>query len=107
MDRKCAVRGVLPHIARPAFVFISVSGGGLLNLQKLSLDGAHPGHQAIEFRKKLLLVVLRLFNEIRGSAMTNAQKGIRERSVQKPHMVLQIQEFLVKLGLLEHGRGLT
>jgi hypothetical protein len=27
--------------------------------------------------------------------------------IQKPHVVLQIQELLVKLGLLEHGRDLT
>ena len=36
--------------------------------------------------------------------MTDALKSVRKLSIQKPHMVLQIQEFLVKLGLLEHGR---
>lgn len=81
-----------------------VTGGGLLKLEKLALDGAHPGHQAIELRKKKPLVMLRPLDEIRGGAMADALKGVRKLSIQKPHMVLQIQELLVKLGLLEHGR---
>jgi hypothetical protein len=36
--------------------------------------------------------------------VADALKGIRELAIQKPHMVLQFQELLVKLGLLEHGR---
>jgi len=84
-----------------------VTRGALLNLEKLALDGAHPGHQAIEFREKMPLVLLGLFDEIRGGAVADALKGVRKLSIQKPHMVLQIQELLVKLGLLEHGRDLT
>jgi hypothetical protein len=36
--------------------------------------------------------------------VTDTLKGIRELAIQKPHVVLQFQELLVKLGLLEHGR---
>ncbi len=82
----------------------SVTGGGLLDLEKLAFDGPHPGHQAVEFGKKKPLVLLRPFDKIRGGTVADALKGVRELSIQKPHMVLQIQEFLVKLGLLEHGR---
>ncbi len=81
--------------------------GGFLNLEKLAFDGAHPGHQAIEFREKMLLVLLRLLDEIGGGAVTDALYGIRKLPIQKPHVLLQIQELLMKLGLLEHSRDLT
>lgn len=35
--------------------------------------------------------------------MTNALEGIRELTIQKLHLMLQIQELLVKQGLLQHG----
>jgi hypothetical protein len=84
-----------------------VAGRGFLNLEKLPLDGPHPGHQTIELGQKMSLVLLRLFDEIRGVPMANALEGIRELSIQKPHVVLQVQELLVKLGLLEHGMDLA
>ncbi len=34
-------------------------------------------------------------------------KGVGQLAVEKPHVMLQVQEFLVKLGLLEHGGDLT
>jgi hypothetical protein len=34
-------------------------------------------------------------------------EGIGQSPVQEPHMLLQIRELLVKLGLLEHGRDLA
>lgn len=78
--------------------------GALLKLKKLTLDGAHPGHETIKLRKKISLILLCLFDKFRGGAVADALKGIRELAIQKPHMVLQFQELLVKLGLLEHGR---
>jgi hypothetical protein len=76
-------------------------------LEKLAFDGAHAGHQAIEFREKVFLILLRLLDKIGGGTVTNPLQRIRKLSIQKPHVVLQIQEFLVKLGLLEHGRDLA
>jgi hypothetical protein len=32
-------------------------------------------------------------------------EGVSQLAVEKPHMMLQVQEFLVKLSLLEHGGG--
>ena len=80
---------------------------GLLNLKKLTFDGAHTGHQAIEFREKEFLVFLRLLDEIGRGAVPDALDGICKLPIQKPHMLLQIQELLMKLGLLEHNRDLT
>jgi hypothetical protein len=107
MDLERIMRGVLSHMVQPAFVFVLVPRGALLNLEKLTLDGTHPGHQTIEFCQKMPLVLLGLLDEIRRGTVANALKGVRELPIQKPHMVLQIQELLVKLGLLEHGRDLT
>ena len=107
MDLERIMRGVLSHMVRPAFVFILVPSGALLNLEKLALDGTHPGHQAIEFCQKMPLVLLGLLNDIRRGTVANALQGVGELPIQKPHVVLQIQELLVKLGLLEHGRDLT
>ncbi|MFL5184144.1 MAG: hypothetical protein ACJ8BH_01975 [Microvirga sp.] len=53
------------------------------------------------------LVLFGLLDEIRGGTVANALERVRELAIQKPHVVLQIQELLVKLGLLEHGRDLT
>jgi hypothetical protein len=51
MDLEATTRGVLPHIVQPLHLtLLSMPGGALLNLEKLALDGTHPGHEAIEFR---------------------------------------------------------
>lgn len=108
MDLRRTMRGALPHIVQPLHLSgFLVPRGALLDLEKLTLDGTHSGHQVIKFREKVSLVSLGLFDEIRGRSVANALKGVRELSVQKPHMVLQIQELLVKLNLLEHGRALA
>ena len=86
---------------------MSVTRGGLLNLQKLTFDGAHPGHQAIELGEKKFLVLLGLLDQIRGGAVADALNGVCKLSIQKPHVLLQIQELLMKLGLLEHNRDLA
>lgn len=81
--------------------------GGLLDLEKLAFDGAHPGHQAVELGKKEFLVLFGLLDEIGGGAVTDALDGICKLPIQKSHVLLQIQELLMKLGLLEHNRDLT
>ena len=80
---------------------------GLLDLQQLPLDGAHARHQPVQLGQKLRLVLSGLLDEVFGGAVADPMKGIGQLPVQKPHMMLQIQELLVKLGLLEHGRDLT
>ena len=77
--------------------------GGFLNLEKRALDGAQPCHQAIEFRKEMSRILPGLLDEVRRRAVADALQGVRELPIQKPHLVLQIQELLVKLRLLEHG----
>jgi hypothetical protein len=79
----------------------------LLDLQQLAFDCAHAGHQSIEFREELSFVLTGVLDEICRRSVANAMKGIGQLSVQKPHLMLQIQELLVKLGLLEHGRDLA
>jgi hypothetical protein len=81
--------------------------GALLNLEKLSLDGPHPGHEAIELGEELPFVLPGFFDQVCGRAVTNAMKRIGQTLVQNPHMLLQIQKFLVKLNLFEHGRDLA
>jgi hypothetical protein len=84
-----------------------VPRGGFLDLQQLALDGAHARHQPVEFGQKLPFVLPGFFNEILRGAVADAVEGIGQSPVQKPHMMLQIQKLLVKLGLLEHGRDLA
>ncbi len=84
-----------------------VAGGGFLHLQELPFDGTQPGHQPVELGEELSFVPTSDLDEIRGGSMANAMKGVRQPSVQKPHLMLQVQELLVKLGLLEHGRDLA
>jgi hypothetical protein len=86
---------------------VSVPGCGFLKLKKLSLDCAHPGHEPVEFTEELSFVLLGLFDQIGGGAVANSLEGIGQLPIQKPHMLLQIQELLVKLVLLEHGRDLA
>jgi hypothetical protein len=83
----------------------SVSRRSLLDLQQLSLDRAHSRHQTVEFRQKLPFILPGLFDQIFGGTVTDPVESVRQPPVEEPHMLLQIQEFLVKLGLLEHGRG--
>jgi hypothetical protein len=84
-----------------------MAGGAFLELKELSLNRAHPGHQAVELREKLFLVLAGFLDEILGGAVANAVYSISQLSIQKPHMLLQIQELLVKLRLLEHGGDLA
>ena len=81
-----------------------MSRGAFLKLEKLPFDGTHAGHEAVKLREKTSLILLGLFDKFRRGAVADALKGVRELAIQKPHVVLQFQELLVKLGLLEHGR---
>lgn len=73
----------------------SVPGGRLLDLQKLTLDRAHSGHQAIEFDEQELLVLPGLLHEIGGGAVADPVKGIGQPPVQMAHGPFQIQKLLV------------
>ena len=79
----------------------------LLDLEKLPLDRPHSRHQPVQFGKKLLLVPSRLLDCFLRGAVADPMQGIGQLAVEKPHVMLQVQEFLVKLGLLEHGGDLT
>jgi hypothetical protein len=79
----------------------------LLDLQQLALDCAHAGHQPVEFGEELSFLLTGDLDETCGGSVADAMKGIGQLSVEKPHLMLQIQELLVKLGLLEHGRDLA
>jgi hypothetical protein len=80
---------------------------GFLDLQQLSFDGAHARHQPVQLGQKLAFVLSGLLDEVLGGAVADPVKGIGQSPVQEPHMLLQIRELLVKLGLLEHGRDLA
>ncbi|MBM6583299.1 hypothetical protein ILT44_24155 [Microvirga sp. BT689] len=84
-----------------------MAGRALLYLEKLPLDRAHSRHQPVQLGKQLPLILSRLLDQLRGCAMANPMQGIGQFSVEKPHVMLQVQEFLVKLGLLEHVRSLA
>lgn len=79
-----------------------MTGRGLLELEKLTFDRPHPGHQTVEFPEKESLILLGLFDQILGGAMADPLKGIGQLPVQVPHGLLQIQKFLMQLALLEH-----
>ena len=79
----------------------------LLDLEELPLDCPHPRHQPIQFGEKLLLVPSGLLDRFLRGAVADPMEGIGQLAVEKPHVMLQVQEFLVKLGLLEHGGDLT
>ena len=66
-----------------------------LELQKLALDRAHPGHKAVEFSEKDLLVLPSLLDLVNRRAVADALEGFGQAPVQKPHGPLQIQEFLM------------
>ena len=55
----------------------------------------------------MLFILAGLFDKIRGGTMANAVESVSQLSIQKPHVLLQIQELLVKLRLLEHDGDLT
>jgi hypothetical protein len=80
---------------------------GFLNLQKLTLDRAHSGHETVEFSQKLPFFRTGALDKICGRAVADAMERVSQLPVQKPHVMLQIQEFLVKLGFLEHCRDLA
>lgn len=84
-------------------MWLSVAGRTLLDLKKLSFDGAYPGHQPVQFGKELTFVLTGLLDQFRGPPMADAMKGIGQFAIQSPHIMLQVQEFLVKLDLLEQG----
>jgi|GEM_PF-5833596 len=79
----------------------------LLDLEELPFDCPHPRHQAVQFREEQLFVPPRLLNQFLRGAVADPVQGIGQLTVEKPHVMLQVQEFLVKLGLLEHGGDLT
>jgi hypothetical protein len=84
-----------------------MAGRALLDLEELPLDRAHPRHQPVQLGKQLPLIPPRLLDQIRRRTMADPMQGIGQLSVEKPHVMLQVQEFLVKLGLLEHVRSLA
>ena len=75
---------------------------GFLDLQQLPFDGAHARHQPVQLGQKLAFVLSGLLDEVFGGAVADPVEGIGQS-----HMLLQIRELLVKLGLLEHGRDLA
>lgn len=79
----------------------------LLNLEELPLDRAHSRHQPVEFGKELLLILASLLDRFRRGTVADPMEGIGQLAVEKPHVMLQVQEFLVELGLLEHGGDLA
>ncbi|KFG70417.1 hypothetical protein [Microvirga sp. BSC39] len=81
--------------------------GTLLNLEELPLDRSHSRHQSVQFGQELLLIPTSLLDRLRRGAVADPMKGIGKPAVEKPHVMLQVQEFLVKLGLLEHGGDLA
>jgi hypothetical protein len=90
---------------KPKLGSLLVARRTLLNLKELPLDRSHSRHQPIQFREKLLLIPSSLFDGFLRRAVTDPMQGIGQLAVEKPHVMLQVQEFLVKLGLLEHDVG--
>ncbi len=84
-----------------------MTGRTLPKLEELSLDRPHSGHQPVKFGKKLPLILPGLLDQSRRGSVSDSVEGIGQLAVEKPHLMLQVQELLVKLGLLEHGRDLT
>jgi hypothetical protein len=79
----------------------------LLDLEELPLDRPHSRHQPVQFGKELLLILPSLLDRFRRGAVADPMEGIRQLAVEKPHVMLQVQEFLVKLGFPEHGGDLA
>lgn len=100
-------RCVFAPTDRVSTVAASVTGRALVELKELSFDRAHSRHEPVEFGEKAFLVLLGLFDEIRGCAVAHPVESIGQLPVQKPHMQLQIQKFLMELALLHHGRDLA
>lgn len=86
---------------------ISMARRTLLDLEELPFDRPHPRHQPVQFREEQLLVPAGLLDGFLRGAVPDPVQGIGQLAVEKPHVMLQVQEFLVKLGLLEHGGDLT
>jgi hypothetical protein len=80
-----------------------VTGCRLLELEKLSLDCPHAGHEAVEFAQEKLFVLTGLLDRVCGRTVADPVESICKSRIQKPHMPLQINEFLMQLTLLEHN----
>jgi hypothetical protein len=78
-------------------------GRVLVELKELAFDCPHSRHQPVELDKETLLVLLGLVHRIGGRTVADPVESIGQLPIQKPHVQLQIQEFLVQLSLLEHG----
>jgi hypothetical protein len=84
-----------------------MAGRALLDLEELPFDRAHSRHQPVQLGKQLPFIPPRLLDQLCRCTMANPMQGIGQLPVEKPHVMLQVQEFLVKLGLLEHGGDLA
>jgi hypothetical protein len=72
-----------------------VARRALLDLEELPLDRPHPGHQTVQFGKELLLILSSLLDRFRRGTVADPMEGIGQFAVEKPHVMLQVQEFLV------------
>lgn len=79
-----------------------MAGGRFLNLEELSFDCSHAGHQTIEFAQEDPLILACFFDEICGRAVADPMKGVCKPNIQEPHIPLQIDELLMQLVLLKH-----
>jgi hypothetical protein len=84
-----------------------VASCALVKLHELTLDGPHPRHQTVKLGEEVLFLLSGQFHAIHGRTMANALQSIGQLPIQEPHAVLQVQEFLLELSLLDHGKNLT
>jgi hypothetical protein len=80
-----------------------VASGCLLKLKELAFYGSHTCHEPVELAQEKLFILACLLDDIGGRAVADAVERIRKPRIQKPHMLLQIDEFLMQLTLLEHN----
>lgn len=74
---------------------VLVTGRVFLHLEKLAFDRPHPRHQSVQLGEEGLFVLLGLLDKFRRGTMAYAVEGVSQLPVQKPHALLQLQEFLV------------
>jgi hypothetical protein len=79
----------------------------LPDLEELPLDCPHSRHQPVQFGQEPLLILSGFLDRFPRGTVADPIQGIGQLAVEKPHVMLQVQELLVKLGLLEHGGDLT
>ncbi len=72
-------------------------------LEKLTFDCPHAGHEAVEFTQEMLFILASLLDKIGARAVADPLKRICEPRVEEPHMPLQIDELPMQLTLLEHN----